>query len=411
PSQVTFVSANPPPEPNIGNNNVWLTDFLPGQGLQTNVINVTVRVNSPIDDGTVLNNLVTIDTDQTAPFSTNEFTLVQAPVLSLTKSASPVSPASNSVLTYTLRYTNSGSTHASGGVVTDAVPLNTTYLDCAPAVCGPFGGTVRWDLGSVASQTSGLLTLVVNVDDNLPNGTILTNTARISSTENVSAFVRLTSTVSSGPALSLSKSDGVSSAAAGQVLTYSLAYANTGNAPAQNVVITDRIPSHVTFQSCGGCAIGNGVYTFTLPLVNASSSGVVTLRVRVNSTLPAGLRAITNTARIQTTTPGEDPADNFAQDVDTISTVPVLAISAAFDAATPYPTKIVTYTLRFTNTSKMDTTGVVISATQSPYATHVPTGWTPAGGNVYLRWIGDLPAGASGQVPFVISLPYPYQAG
>ena len=414
PSRTTFVSANPPPNIGIGNN-VWLTNTLGGLG-QTRFIYVTMQVNSPTPDLTTLSNRVVIDTNETAPLAATQLTLVRSPVLALTKSASTGSPAANSVLTYTLRYTNSGSTYASNVVVTDAVPLNTTYLDCAPAgMCSPFGGTVIWNLGQVSSQTAGLLTLVVNVNDNLPNGTILTNTARISAAENVSAFVRITSTVSSAPMLSLSKSDSVSTAAAGNVLTYLLSYHNSGNAGAQGVVITDRIPSNVTFQSCAPSsswvAVGGGVYSLTLGTVNASTGGVATLCVRVNSTLPAGLRSITNTARIQTTTPGDDLSDNFAQDVDTISTVPVLAISAAFDSATPYPTKIITYTLRYTNTSAMNTTGVVISATQSPYANHVPSGWTLVGGNVYLRSIGDLPAFAFGQATFVISLPFPYLAG
>ncbi len=406
PSQVTFISANP--LPSIGNN-VWLTDSLPAG--QTKFIFVTVRVNSPLPDQTVLNNQVTIDTNETAPFTTTEVTLVTAPVITLTKSASPSSPAANSVLTYALRYTNSGSTYASNVVVTDAVPLNTTYLSCAPAaLCDQSGGVVMWDQEQVDSQVSDLLTLTVRVNNNLDDGTVLTNTARIRAAENVSAFVRITHTVTSAPALSLSKSDGVSSAAAGQVLIYSLAYANSGNAPAYTVTITDSIPSNVTFQSCTpSCTSINGdVYSFMPGTVNAATGGAVTVTVKVSPTLPAGLRAVTNTARIQTLTAGDDPADNLAQDVDAISTVPALDLHVAFDAFTPYPTKLITYTVRYTNTSAMDTTGVVISVTQSPYITSTPPGWTPAGGSVYIRSIGNLVAGASGVVTYLVRLPFPY---
>jgi hypothetical protein len=152
------------------------------------------------------------------------------------------------------------------------------------------------------------------------------------------------------------------------------------------------------------------VYSFTLSTpVDASTSGVVTLTVKVNSALPAGLRSITNTAGSRTSTPGDDSSDNFAQDVDAFSTVPALALAVAFDSNTPYPTKVITYTARYTNTSAMDTTGVVITVTKSPYVTYVaPPNWIFAGGNVYTQSIGNLAAGASGSVTFVVSLPYTF---
>jgi len=413
PSGVTYISANPSPS---SGNNVWVTNTL-GAG-QSRFIFVTVRANSPLPDGTVLDNTVTIDADSPVnPFSDTELTSVSAPTLSLAKSASTSTPAANSVLTYTLAYTNSGSSYASNVIITDAVPINTQYLSCAPAgSCNQAGNVVTWALGQMLAQTTGRLTMTVNVNNNLVNGTILTNTARISATEGISAFVRITGTVVSAPALSLTKSDGVASAAAGQTLTYSLMYANSGNAPTSNVVITDRIPSNVTYQSCapsGLCSQAGGTVTWTIGTVTATTGSAVTVTVRVSSTLPAGVRAITNTARIQTTTPGDNPSDNFTQDVDTISTVPVLAMNAIFSGTAPYPTRVVTYTVRYTNTSAMNTTGVVISVTRSPFVTYIAAGssaWLPAGGSVYTMPIGNLAAGASGVATFVTQLPTPFTA-
>ena len=260
-----------------------------------------------------------------------------APTLQLTKSANPVVPTANSLVTYTLQYTNSGSSYASNVVVTDAVPLNTVFQSCVPG-CNVSSGTATWNLGTVSQQTSNAATLVVQVNNNLPNGTILTNTARIASTEIATAFVALTNTVSSVPNVSLTKTDVVTSAAAGDVLTYQLAYTNAGTAPAQNVVITDRIPANVNFVDCAACtAMGGGVYSFTIGTVSAAQGGVVTLSVRVNSPLPAGLRSITNTAYIRTATPGDNPVDNSAQDIDSISTVPTLSLTSAYDGEHALP--------------------------------------------------------------------------
>jgi uncharacterized repeat protein (TIGR01451 family) len=398
PSQVTFVSASPPPV--SGTNNVWVTNTL-NVGGASRLIAVTVRVNSPLADGTFMTNRVAIDSNETVPFTVTEPTQVTAPMLQLTKAANPVAPAANSLLTYTLRYSNTGTSYASNVVVTDAVPLNTVFQSCTSG-CSLNGSIVTWNLGQVAQQDSGALILVVRVSNNVPNGTVLTNTARIASTENAVAFVTLTNIVSSVPNVSLAKSDGVTAAGAGAVLTYQLAYTNTGTAPAQNVVITDRLPANVTFLGCG-CTFVGGVYSFTIGTVSAAQGGVVTVSVRVNSPLPAGLRSITNTAYIKTTTPGDNPADNNAQDVDTISTVPTLALTRAYDAKTPYPGKIITYTLRYTNTSLMNTTGVVISTTRSPYVSVIPTGWSFIGGDdIYT--VGNLAAGQAKTITYVVIL-------
>jgi uncharacterized repeat protein (TIGR01451 family) len=398
PSQVTFVSADPLPLG--GTNNVWVTDTL-DVGAARSIV-VTVRVNSPVASGTMTNTVV-LDSNESLPLTATKQTQVAAPTLQLTKSANPVGPVANSLLTYTLLYTNSGSSYASNVVITDALPSNTTFQSCTFG-CSLNGNIVAWNLGTLLQQTSNALTLVVQVNNNLPNGTILTNTARITSTELATVFATLVNTVSSAPNVSLLKSDGVASAAAGEVLTYQLAYTNTGTAPAQNVVITDRIPANVSFVGCTACvAMGSGVYSFTRSTVNAASGGVVTLSIRVNSPLPAGVRAITNTAFIRTATSGDNPADNSAQDVDGISTVPTLALTPLYDGSTPYPGKTITYTLRYTNTSLMDTTGVVISTTRSPYVSAIPTGWSFINGDdIYT--VNNLAAGQSGVITYIVVL-------
>ena len=141
---------------------------------------------------------------------------------------------------------------------------------------------------------------------------------------------------------------------------------------------------------------------------DAPAPGQVALTVRVSPTLPAGLRAITNTARIRTTTTGDNPSDDFTQDVDAISTVPVLDISASFNAAGPYPGKVITHTIRYTNVAAIDTTGVIVGAIKSPYVTYIPSGsspWTEVGGNTYALSVGNLGARQSGVLTFVVSLP------
>jgi uncharacterized repeat protein (TIGR01451 family) len=404
-SAVEFVNAVPAP---TSGDNRWSVGTL--QAGQSGSIVVSVRVTAPQTDGTPLINTVTIDSNETTPTT---FQLppvgIRAPMLSLSKHASGSTVQADAPLTYTLRYTNSGSTNATSVVITDLLPSNVTFQSATPAPSQQSGDLLTWTFTEVMTDSNGLITVRVRTDNNQVNGTVFTNTARIRAAELVSAFASIANTIASAPDVRLTQSDGVSSAAAGQVLTYTLNYTNSGNAPANNVVITDRIPSNVSFQNCSpSCTSGSGVYTFTLGTLNAASTGSARITVRVDSTLPAGLRAITNTARIRTSTSGDNQANNFGEDADTISTVPVLDIRAVYSTTTPYPTKMVTYTVRYTNTSAMATTGVVISTTQSPYVTYVSAGssaWVNVGGNAFTYAVGNLPAGASGVLTFVVTLP------
>jgi uncharacterized repeat protein (TIGR01451 family) len=141
--------------------------------------------------------------------------------------------------------------------------------------------------------------------------------------------------------------------------------------------------------------------------LHANQSGAVTISVRLDPTLPAGLRAITNTAAIATTTSGDVPGNNQTQDVDDISTRPVLDLDVDHDSNTPYPGKVITYTLRYTNTSAMDTIGVVITATRPAWLASTPPGWLRSSA-IDLYQIGNLPAGQSGSVTYVLTLPAAY---
>jgi uncharacterized repeat protein (TIGR01451 family) len=407
PSSAAYVSASPPPDISQPGYKVWLTNTLPADSVSRLIV-VTMRVANPIVDLTTLNTQATIDSNETTPYSTSELTLVYSPKFDLIKTAAPTPPGANELLTYTLSYANSGSTYASSVVVTDRIPISSSFVSCVPLGCSFAGGIVTWNLGQLNPAANGALTTTVRVNNNLVNGTVLTSTAGIStSVENVSATALLTGTVTSAPDVSLSKSDSLTEIAADQIATYVLSYANLGTAPAANVVITDRLPAYMTFVGCSSCVATSGVYSFTLGTVNASASGTVTISARLASTLPAGLRVITNTAAIRTSTAGDGLANNTASDVNNISTHPVLDLRVNYDSGTPYPGKVITYTLRYTNTSAMDTIGVVITTTRPAWLAGPPNGWSGNNG-IDLYPIGNLAAGQGGLVTYVITLPLTY---
>ena len=96
----------------------------------------------------------------------------------LSGSASPSPVQSGQDLTYTLTVNNSGALQLSDLVLTDTLPLNTTYASCSGAdSCSLSGSTLTWNLASLDAGLTHSMILVVHVNAGLPMGTLLSNTA------------------------------------------------------------------------------------------------------------------------------------------------------------------------------------------------------------------------------------------
>ncbi|MDH7486093.1 MAG: SdrD B-like domain-containing protein [Anaerolineae bacterium] len=125
------------------------------------------------------------------------------------------------------------------------------------------------------------------------------------------------------PDVTVSKDDGVTNAVPGDVLTYNIAYANIGDRFANDVVIVDTIPDRTSFVSCstpvGTCSEAGGVVTFDLGTVAAGASGTVQVTVALDPLFPCGDTPITNAVTISTSTPGDDPSNNAAEDTDIVT--------------------------------------------------------------------------------------------
>jgi uncharacterized repeat protein (TIGR01451 family) len=134
-----------------------------------------------VADGTVLTNTVYARFTNGAGYQYQEqvatdITTVLAPDLSINKSASPNPVLSGATLTYTLVYSNSGLVTATNAVITDVVPLSTTYQSCTGGdTCYLEDDTVTWELSSIPAQSGSSVGFAVQVDNGLDDGTILVN--------------------------------------------------------------------------------------------------------------------------------------------------------------------------------------------------------------------------------------------
>ncbi|MFQ6101256.1 MAG: hypothetical protein ACE5OS_08480 [Anaerolineae bacterium] len=399
-SRVTYLSASPPPD---AGNNVWYTSTLPAGGSGT--ILVQVRVDTPLPNGTLLNNVVTVSSDEETPPPFIETTEVSsAPVLTytLTDQSDPVEAGAS--LTYTLRYTNTGNADATQVVVTATLDSYVSFSSSTPAPTGGGGDVRYWELGTIAGKDNdgnvGSREIVIHANVTLPltNGTTLSFTMQLRDAEGDSLEDTITTTVKSAPVLSFDKSDGVSTVYADDLLTYTLTYTNSGNENGYDITITDTLP--VSYTQYVGCEISDGTcqhvpadgeVIFHIPIITAPTSSQAQLVVQIDDPLPAGADFVTNTARM--TAPCL-PAPIDAQDVDHIGTLPDLIITAVHEPNLFSPGKLMTYTLTYSNTGQMDAEDIVITTVLPTGTVYEGYDWNSSGGQTYTYQVGNLPAGS-----------------
>jgi uncharacterized repeat protein (TIGR01451 family) len=111
------------------------------------------------------------------------------PDLTLSKTADAAGIVeAGGVLSYTITVINSGNLTATNALITDVVPLSTTYIPNSASNGGIFGsGIISWPNLTINSGASLTRTFEVTVGATITTGDKITNTAFITSAEGVSA--------------------------------------------------------------------------------------------------------------------------------------------------------------------------------------------------------------------------------
>jgi uncharacterized repeat protein (TIGR01451 family) len=313
-------------------------------------------------------------------------------------------------LTYTLRYTNAGNADATDVVITATFDSNVSFSnsDATPPPDGGSGQVRYWNLESIPGEGGfGEIVIRTNVTLPLTNSTKLNFTAQLADAEGDFLERTARTTVHSAPALSLLKSDGVPSVEAGDRLTYTLTYTNSGNENAYHVTITDTLPNYVEYIGCEGCedpGPNPEAVVFHISAIT-QTSGHVRLFVQVQDPLTAGAQVLANTARM-THRSLQDPI--VVSDVDGIDTRPDLTIGASHTPNLFVPGRLMTYTVTYGNAegSQMHAEGVNIKTTLPNGTEYVGDSWESSDGQTYVFQIGDLLAGSTGHtITFTVRHP------
>jgi uncharacterized protein len=371
---------------------------------------LTVAIDSAVAGGTVLSNTaaatsVTGDPSTANNSATATTTVMASADLSITKTDTPDPVTAGSNLTYTITVANAGPSSAAAAALSDTLPAGTSFVSLAspagwscttPAVGA--GGTIACSNTAFAAGNA-VFTLVAQVGTGVAGGTVLSNTATVSSSTtdpnpgNESATA--TTTVAASADVSVTKVDTPDPVAPGSNLTYTITVANAGPSDAATLALSDTLPAGTSFVSlaspvgwsCTTPAVGAGGAIACTAATMASGNAVFTLVVQVGAGVTVGT-VLSNTATVASTTTDPNPGNGSATATTTVG-----AGSADLSVTktdTPDPVIAGTnlsYTITAANAGPSDATTATLSDTLPAGTTFVslasPAGWsctTPAVG-------------------------------
>jgi uncharacterized repeat protein (TIGR01451 family) len=363
-----------------------------------------VKVNTTVAQGSTITQTDSVSSTTSDPNLGNNSATVNTQVaasadLAITNTASPIPVLANTHITYTQVVTNNGPSAATTVTVSNALPANTSSV----SLTGPLGwtctlATLICTNPSLAPGAPATITYVVNVNAGTTSGTVINETASVSSSVTDPNLANNSATAADVVALATqadlvtTNTPSAISVAAGSNVTYTQVITNNGPAGTNaGMTFTQITPPNTNFQSmtppagwaCGTLPPVGGTGTITCTLAGslaATGTASFSLVLQVNAGTPSGT-SITDTA---TATAGNMPPGITT---NTASATIVVANANSADMAilktgNPNPVTegtLLTYTLTVTNSGPASATNVTVTDTLPSAVTYLSATVTPSG--------------------------------
>lgn len=299
------------------------------------------------------------------------------PKIGITKTATPTAIVGQQI-EYHIVVTNPSQVATTGTVLTDAIPEGIEYVSSQPEA-KVAGKNLSWDLGSMAA--GGQATVKVMAKTTKVGK--FCNTAKVAADQNL-AGEATACTVVNAPALALTK------VATPEVLicepiTYTLTVTNTGDAPATNVKLEDKLPEGLLVQ-------GKSTVLSDFGTLAPGESKKVTYQAKASK-----IGEYTNTAKVT----GDNGLSATAQ-AKTIVRQPVLVIVKEAPE-TRYAGRDITYTITVTNKGDAAARGTVLTDAVPASCTFVSASDNGQNNAGKVTWnLGDLAVDASKKVTLTV---------
>jgi uncharacterized repeat protein (TIGR01451 family) len=354
--------------------------------------------------------------------------------LAVTKTVAVLEAAPGDALTYTIRVSNSNPYSATGVYVTETVPVHTAFegggCQSPPSCVGnPWaldGGVYSIAVGELGPYGEAVVEFVVRITDTLQVSVTVDNQAcawsehpDLNPVDNCASQQML---VRPRP-MQVSKEDHVSCAFPGDIIPYTIAYANP-RATENEIVLTEHPPVHTTYV--GGSEwtyAGGSVYTRSLGMVAGGAGGTVEFVVRIDDPLSDTVQAITNVVEISDgepftlSTPLPMQPDLTVVKNDNLGMAPLAYVELyealsgqiyaqranATGAEYALPGQVISYSIVYVNAGRTTAHNVAITETLPLYTSYVGYGWTDTGDGRHFTWpVGTLDPGMGDRIEFYV---------
>ena len=319
--------------------------------------------------------------------------------LQLTKTASQSDPNVGDVVTFIIDLENLGPDNATGVTVLDLLPAGLEFISTSLSAGTYDDATGIWDLGTLANSATARLSIRATV---LTQGT-KTNVARVQTADQADPDSQPGDDVLSDDDqdevsitppvidLSIEKTANPERPSVGGEVTFTVSLNNSQGSDATGVVVTDLLPTNVSFVSSNPSTGSYDAPTgrWNVGTVSGNTSETLSITARVNEFGP-----IVNTAEVTAADqfdidsfPGDDIESD--DDQDTITLTPAsadLSIAKTVSDAEPDVGDEVSFTVTLSNDGPDDASDIVVRD-------NLPSGLTivssaPQGGTTFDRTSG-----------------------
>ncbi|MCA2656841.1 CARDB domain-containing protein, partial [Microcystis sp. M061S2] len=219
--------------------------------------------------------------------------------LSVTQTVNPGSVVAGKNLSYKVTVTNNGSIDSKNVTLVETLPAEVTFVSSTTTPSQQSGNTLTFELGDLAQGATKTFDIIVTAPST-PG--IITATAAVNSTtfdpDSTNDVDILTTTVEEIPPeisdLSVTRTDATGAVALGQQYTYALTVTNNGPSTANNLILTENLPSGVNVISATAKVNTNSSGVVTANLGSLNSGDTITVNLTVSSFVAGDLISTTN---------------------------------------------------------------------------------------------------------------------
>jgi uncharacterized repeat protein (TIGR01451 family) len=329
-------------------------------------------------------------------------------LLSTYKIDTPDPVQSGGTLTYTIIIIDANDDKANNLTnvrLTETYPSGFNYVSASPA---PTSGNNIWDF-PILNKGITEITITGTVDLDLPNGTVLNNYIAVSNAGTIYADYTEPTTVLSAPDLYINKTANITEGSAGDMITYTIEYANNGNRTSPNTTILDNYDENYLDITSGTATNDGSELIWTLGSLAPGASGTLSYTAQIKNDMglfPAGSTNIDNFANISSDLADKNNNDNVSSATVIVFNLPDLSVVKTVSSDPAVFDEVLTYTITVSNIGMVAHAGGSYTVTDILPAGVVVSSTTPTAtitGNTVVWTISDdLGAGSSRE--FTITL-------